>query len=255
MIKRMVLIVIVLALTASTTLANPSIGLRIGMGSYTMLGVQNDVTNVNRGFGGGFGIFYTQLLGGNIFFIPWIMLMWHGFTKVHLLNTAALYDNGVMLSSANQTQEATEDVSLGYIQIPLVLRYDIPIKGKLKPRVLLGPSFAFNISSKNKISGFGEYDGEYNIGNLKTLDLRGMIGGGVSFPVGKLKFGVDVIYEQGFSSAFNDVSEEELANDVNEELWTKTDPVTFERTTEAVDFKNSGFSFQASIILPIGKDK
>jgi hypothetical protein len=82
-----------------------------------------------------------------------------------------------------------------------------------------------------------------------------MMGVGVSFPVGKLKFGFDIIYERSFSSAFNDVTEEELANDVNEELWTKSDPVTFERTTEAVDFKNSGFSFQLNMVLPLGAGK
>jgi len=68
-------------------------------------------------------------------------------------------------------------------------------------------------------------------------------------------FGVDVIYDRSFSSAFKDVTEEELANDVNEELWTKSDPVTYERTTEAVDFKNSGFSFQFNIMLPMGWGK
>ena len=254
MIKRIFIILIILTLTAGTVLAGTSVGGMLGITRSNMTGVENNNTQTNGKWGGSFGFFMVCSLGGNFFLQPALLLTWKGVTKTHTYNTDI--NNGLgKISSVNATYEMTEEVSLGYIQIPVLVRYEIPVKGKITPRILLGPSFAFNISDKDMASGSGDWDGEHNIGNLKTLDIGGMIGVGVSFPVGKLMCGVDVIYDKSFSSAFKDVTEEELANDVNEELWTKTDPVTFERTTEAVDFRNSGFSFQVSIILPIGWGK
>lgn len=251
----MVLILIILTLTAATVPANPLFGLRFGLGRYNMTGIENENREASSKCGGAFGFFMVQNLGGYFFLQPALFILWRGFTKTHIYQTGTLYHSMGKIYSVNDTHKMTEDVSLGYIQIPVLMRYDIPVKGKFTPRILLGPSFAFNISSKDKASGFGDWDGEHDIGNLKTLDLSGMIGVGVSFPMGKLTFAIDIIYDKSFSSAFKDVTQEELANDVNEELWTKTDPVTFERTTEAVDFRNRGLSFQVSMILPIGKGK
>lgn len=251
----MVIIVIVLTLTASSAFANPDFGLRFGLGRYNMTGVENSNTTASGKWGGSFGLFMVQHLGGFFFIQPSIILLWRGFIKTHTFPSGSFFKVGSINSPVQDTQEATEEASLGYIQIPVLLRYEFPVQGKFTPRILLGPSFNINISGKEKASGFGDWDGEHNIGNLKTLDIGGMIGVGVSFQVSQLNLGVDVIYDRSFSSAFKDVTEEELANDENFELWTKSDPETFERTTKASDFKNTGLSFQVSMILPIGKDK
>jgi len=175
-----------------------------------------------------------------------------GVLKNVMLETG-MDNNLAKYSSVYASSTATEDVSMTYIQIPVLFNYEIPIKGKFQPRVLLGPTFAFNVSSKNKISGYVDYeDGEYDIGNLRTFDFGGMFGVGVSYPVGKLRLSFDMVYGRSFISAFSNVSEKELAEDMDEELWTKRDPVTFERSTEAVDFKNSGFKFQFGVVLPLG---
>lgn len=250
MMKRVIVIITILCLLTGTLYANLTLGGAVGIVHSNMDGVNNNSTEASGRWNGNFGFFLQYSLGMYFFVMPALFLTWRGFTKTHL-QSAGPYNILSNTSSINASNEMTEEVSLGYIQIPILFKYEISLEGNFTPRILLGPSFAFNISANNKISGFGQWDGEYNIGNLKTLDISGIIGIGVSFPIGKLMCGVDVIYDKSFSSAFSDVTEQELANDVNEELWTKTDPVTFERTTEAVDFSNNGFLFQFSVILPI----
>jgi len=250
MLKRVIVIFIILTFSASTVVAENGLGVMLGLLNANMTGVENSGTKADGKWCGTFGLFMKYQIAGFFFIHPAFFLTWKGFTKNHLIsnNPINILQKPTLL---NGTQEMTEDVLLGYLQVPVLISYEIPVEGKYKPRILLGPTFSFNISAKDEASGFGTWDGKHNIGNVKTLDIGGMIGLGLSFPIDKFTFGVDVLYDMSFSSAFADVTEEELANDVNEELWTKTDPVTYERTTEAVDFKNTGLSIQVNMMLPI----
>jgi hypothetical protein len=266
MVKRVIILLIVLTLSAGTVWSQsiwhawcfPNMaGLMAGLFSGKLTGVNDGSTNSESKSGIISGAFMNYPLGGAFSVQPEVHYVTKGVKKTHTYEgyEPPKYGGPGKIAAVN-ANGMTEKVSLTYIQIPVLFMYEIPVKGKLKPRVLLGPSLAFNISSKNVASGFGAgYDGEHDIGNLKKIDFSGLIGAGVSFPIGKLTFGLDVIYDRSLSSAFKDVTAEELANDIDQELWTKTDPNTFERTTEAVDFKNSGFSIQASVVLPIGKGK
>lgn len=228
-----------------------NVGLHLGGGWFTLTGANSEATEAGTVFRPAFGIFGQFGLFGLIMIQPAIYYLLKGVHKTHTLD-GGLNKIGGTAYSPYLAEEMTEKASLGYIQVPLLLRYEIPLQGKLQPAILLGPAFAFNVSGKDEASGFGEWDGTHDIGNLKKLDISGIAGLGISFPVGKLKLGIDLRYDRSFSSAFEDVTAEELANDVNEELWTETDPVTFERSTRAVDFKNSGVTLQVGVMLPIG---
>lgn len=254
MYKRIISILIILTLTAAAgpDPANSRLGLRLGLGWFGLTGIEDNGTSASNIFGGGFGAFYTHSFVSGLFVQPLLLYVIRGVQKTHSINTSLL-DHTESPGFAAQALEATEDVSLGYIQIPVLVGYQIPVDGRLQPRLMAGPSFAFNVSGTDKAEGFGAWDGDHDIGNLKTFDFGAILGAGVTFPVGSLEFDFDVMYDRSFSSAFSDVSEEELANDVNEELWTKVDPVTFERTTEAPDYKNTGFSFHFGMVLPFGK--
>lgn len=251
MIKRIVIILIVLVLTASTASSEILVGGNLGFGWYSLTNVNNNDVDAERVLRANFGFFMMLGLFSNFRISPAIYFVTMGILKNYTLHTGTT-NNLAKYSSVYASSTATEDVSMSYIQIPIMFSYEIPIKGKIHPRVMLGPTFAFNVSSKNKVSGYGDYDGEYDIGNLKTFDFGGMFGVGVSYPVGKLRLSLDIIYGRSFISAFSDVTDEELANDVDEELWTKRDPVTGDPTTEAVDYKNSGFKFQFGVVLPLG---
>ena len=228
-----------------------NIGLQLGGGWFTMTGANSDATEVGTVFRPALGVFGQFYLFNFFLLQPGICYLLKGIHKTHSLNSGLNKIGGTNYSQY-LAEEMTETATLGYIQIPLLLRYEIPLQGKLQPAILLGPAFAFNVSGKDEASGFGEWDGNHDIGNLKKVDFSGIAGLGLAFPVGKLKMGIDLRYDRSFSSAFEDVTAEALANDVDEELWTETDPVTFERSTKAVDFKNSGFSFQVGVMLPIG---
>lgn len=243
MVIRAIILVIFLAMTDGIGAINGGIGINGALGMTGMSGVDDDDTEASGLFRGSFGCF-GMINFGNFFVQPAIILAWIGLKKEHT----------VQVPRASTSTVATEKISLSYLRVPVLVGYKFARLGKLTPRVLIGPSFNFNISGKDEATGFGSWDGEHDIGNLKTLDFGAIVGAGGSFPIGRLTLGADLFYNQSFSSAFKDVSEEELANDVNEELWTEIDPATSERTTKAVDYKNRGFSFQASILIPIGKN-
>jgi Outer membrane protein beta-barrel domain len=226
------------------------IGAMLGFTSHTLLGVSNETTTINSNSNLALGAFVRFLLSKGFSFQAIVRWITKGGTKGHQYEP--LETSGMPKIAATEADgDPTEKVSLGYVQIPILIQYELPVKSKIKPRIMAGPAIAFNVSKKDEASGYGAWDGEHDIGNLKSTDLSGIIGVGATFPIGKLNLGLDFMYDRSFSSAFSDVTEEELANDVNEELWTKTDPETFERTTEAVDFKNSGFSVQLSVVFPL----
>lgn len=151
-----------------------------------------------------------------------------------------------------QDDNASEKVKLTYIQIPVLFKYKFPVQGKVIPSLYAGPAIAINMSGKDDIAGYGpDFDGEYDIANVKSTDLSAVLGGGVSFPMGKMLAFLDFRYDKSFGTAFDDVSS--LPDDESGEIaFVVWDPVSGP-TTEAEDLVNSGFSFSLGVIFPIGK--
>jgi len=227
---------------------NASYGITVGFGFYNMSGDGTSQQGVSTSSQSGLiiGGFFEYPLGTNLFVQPEMKYIRKGMDKTHT------YDDYVPLGKiAAASDEPSDKVKLSYIQMPVLFKYVIPTKGKIKPSVVLGPSLAYNLSAKDEASGWGApWDGEFDIKNVKKFDFGGVIGAGVAYPIGNLMFGIDVRYDKSFSNAFDDVTQEEIDDlKADEVVWTGDQPL------EAFDAKNGGFSISASVILPIGAAK
>jgi hypothetical protein len=74
-------------------------------------------------------------------------------------------------------------VRINYLEFPLLLKYEIPLKGRFIPELFLGPYAALKLSAKKhkEISGKKETT---DLENVKTFDYGVVFGGGIEVNIG-----------------------------------------------------------------------
>ncbi len=204
--KRSVLILFVLLLAmAVTASAQIKFGLKAGVNladmsgdGWDVLATLEDVTidhKFSLGFGGGF---FAQIPIGQ---------------SGLLLQPEALF---VMKGSKVETSGTvvTEKAKLNYIEVPVLVKYSIPMQGKVSPNLFAGPYAAFNVGAKLTFDNVPADETEdwvdMDIDNIKPIDFGITFGGGLDYaigPKGKLTF--DIRYTMGLVDAFDDVTEAE----------------------------------------------
>jgi hypothetical protein len=91
----------------------------------------------------------------------------------------------------------TGEIKLGYIDIPVLVKFATGTGQQMRPAFFFGPSIGFNVSCDASIPGFGSGDCKEFI---KSTDF-GVVGG-VGFDVGP--YGVFVRFQQGLTKIFDD---------------------------------------------------
>ena len=87
-----------------------------------------------------------------------------------------------------------------YLEIPLLIKVSIPIKGTVKPNLFLGPYFAIMIGDprgKLEINGMTMED---DLVGVEDTDFGIAFGGGTDFGIGKHKVTFDVRYTLGLTT-------------------------------------------------------
>jgi hypothetical protein len=126
---------------------------------------------------------------------------------------------GVLFATKGADFPATQNVSGGmklqYVEVPLVLRLDIPASGGVKPFAYAGPAFSLktgcafegraggvsaSISCDDVFGQVGEPAGV----TLRAGDVGGLVGGGLAFDVGGRVLTIGARYEVGFVSTMSD---------------------------------------------------
>lgn len=106
------------------------------------------------------------------------------------------------------------EYKLDYFEIPLLLKFIIPLKGSgVKPALFAGPSIAFNMSAKTKVES-GDESFEEDIEDVKSTDFGLVFGGGLGFPVGNGELGVDIRYILGLSTIDDSADSFDVKNGV-----------------------------------------
>jgi hypothetical protein len=102
-----------------------------------------------------------------------------------------------------------------YIELPVLVRFEIPASGRVKPFVYGGPGFAYRTSCTLKGHAPGlditvscdqqARQGERASPGVKyrRTDVDGIIGGGLAFDIGGRTTTVGVRYDVGFVNFFN----------------------------------------------------
>jgi len=106
------------------------------------------------------------------------------------------------MKGAKFSDQSTDgSFKLNYIELPILLRYDIPVVGTTKPFLLAGPALAFQTSCKVSAeeqgvtlsAGCNQFTDE----DMKKFDTGAMFGGGVSFAVGGRLMSLGARYNLG----------------------------------------------------------
>jgi hypothetical protein len=93
---------------------------------------------------------------------------------------------------------ASYDFNFTYIEIPILLKANIPLQSAVvRPVLYAGPFLSFKAGAKTKyeITAYGEsQSGEEDMIGVKSTDFGGIIGAGVEIKAGKGKIGLEARY-------------------------------------------------------------
>jgi len=166
-------------------------GVTAGMNIAKLSGADGGIVDNRTGFLAG-GLVVIPV-GRNFAFQPEILFATKG---------AAASDSGF-----------TGSMKLQYVEVPVILRLDVPTSGKIKPFAYAGPAFALKTGCAFEGSGGGvsaSVDCDQLFGQIgdpgdfsfRSADVGGLVGGGLAFDVGGRLFTVGARYEVGLVSIF-----------------------------------------------------
>ena len=113
------------------------------------------------------------------------------------------------------------DIDLGiqidYLDIPVLLRYVVPMGGSISPHILLGPAVSFKLGCSLQVSGEGAAGtlscGEAGVPPVQSLDFGAMGGAGVDIATSEsFRVTFDVLYNLGVRSIDDSPSSEDVRN-------------------------------------------
>ena len=144
------------------------------------------------------GMFFTFDISENIQLQPEILFAKRG-TKEVDSSTSEWY-----------TCESEAKWKLTYVEIPVLLKFNLQSKGSFKPGFFVGPYFAHNLSSKVCVKTTGQfddeiYDREYEEDiecYLESFDYGIIVGAGFDFKTGSTRIILDVRYSHGLANIF-----------------------------------------------------
>ncbi len=120
------------------------------------------------------------------------------------------------------TSTRTQLIRMNYIEIPVLLNYELPLKGNLIPYLYAGPAVAFNVSNEAKFEMEAVMDGkkvfyqdwyEDNIYNAKGTIYEAIVGVGLNIKLGKNSLALEARYKHGFGTVFDDVPDPDIIPD------------------------------------------
>jgi hypothetical protein len=165
------------------------------MHSTSTNGTTVSVNGPNSRTGFAFGVFIESDMHDNFYFTPCLLYSQKG----------ATYGG----TATNSGMTATIDLAMkyDYIDIPLLINYQIPSDGSVKPILFAGPSVGFLVNSKATVSasaGGQSASADANIPNQANVDFGVLFGGGVAINLSdQYKLLFNVRYGFGLGSVDN----------------------------------------------------
>lgn len=195
----------------------PQFGALLGLSSTSITdadleGVAEAGVNaeVKRRMGFQIGAYLTQSLSGNVSFQPEIHYIQKG-AKVAVSLTDIEGNAGVT--------DAEASIKLAYLEVPLLLRFDMNQGKSVRPFLVAGPAVAFRISCNIGLGVEGasfntdcgsEGDSELEVESddpFKKFDAGVMMGGGIAGTMGSLPVSLQVRYSHGLINIAQDASD------------------------------------------------
>jgi hypothetical protein len=174
----------------SPTVGPLRVGILAGVNSATLGG--KDAEDADRLTGLVAGVYLTMPFAGSLAFRPELLYS----------------QKGAETSFDDEDGSGKAKFKVNYFDIPVLLQYEAGTTD-VRPHVYAGPSFGFKASCKVEGSGSGvsvSVDCDDAEADIKSFDLGGIIGAGLTFPLGTMRGAVGARYQHGFSDLADDAT-------------------------------------------------
>jgi hypothetical protein len=219
-VKRRHLLILVFALvawSAATSVAGEmSIGAKVGLIASNVTGIPDEWASAEMSYKTGFigGIVLNYAIDDAFSLQPELLYTSKGFT-------GNLYD-GIIAVDVTP--------SVDYLELPVLAKYTFSRGGKFRPCVFAGPSLAYEVQSKLKIS-VGPLGWSIDISDLTHDTEFGLVAGaGFGYRTDRGLLTFDARYQRGFTNIIKSVDFSVLGS---------------AQTMSFDDYKNYGFAFMA----------
>ena len=172
----------------------PTIGVMAGVNLAKLSG--EDITSADN---------RTGFLGG-------IFVTFH-VTNSFAIQPEVIYSQKGFADNSDPDFDAT--FKLDYIDVPVLLRFGIPVVGPIRPFFVAGPSFGLQVKCGVGASGEGvsasidcdELGDQIGLEfQKKSFDMSGVVGAGVDFRLGGQTLMLGARYQHGFSDVIEDAA-------------------------------------------------
>jgi hypothetical protein len=138
---------------------------------------------------------------------------------------------GFDILEENQGQEISSKYKISYFDIPVLIVYRLPLKGRIKPGLVFGPYLGFAHKVMEVQTAFGNIEKRELDDNLKNPDFGLVIGGNVRINLTSLNILLSLRYNLGLvniSKNIMDVSYDFQENDtIKNRSWTLLVGISF----------------------------
>jgi|GEM_PF-4278599 len=99
--------------------------------------------------------------------------------------------------------------TVGYLQIPILLRINSPVAGAPGPYLIMGPTLNMKVNDTFDVTPASAQD-EFEALEYKGFDVGLVLGGGVEFPAGTYTIFTEIRADGSATPAYEDVESEEI---------------------------------------------
>lgn len=112
-------------------------------------------------------------------------------------------------------QSVTATLKLDYIEIPVLIKLNIPLAGAspVRPSIFAGPAFDIKVASKVEVESGGQ-SASADLENVSSTDFGLVFGGALGFDVSGHELGLDVRYTLGFTTIDDSGYDADIKNGV-----------------------------------------
>ena len=117
---------------------------------------------------------------------------------------------------ASETEQGVDvTIAIDYVEIPVFLRINVPVEGTVAPYFLVGPALGFKAGCELRGEEGGvevKLDCDEAEAEIKSLDLGGVVGAGLSFAAGPGNVHIGARYNLGLTRLDDSGDDEDVTS-------------------------------------------
>ena len=114
---------------------------------------------------------------------------------------------GFDILEEDQGQEISSKYKISYFDIPVLIAYRLPLRGRIKPGLVFGPYLGFAHKGMEVQTSFGNTEKRELDDNLKSLDFGLVFGGNVRINLGSMNILLSLRYNLGLVNISKNIME------------------------------------------------